>query len=224
MASSITWGKQRFVVCSYTENMADLVLVKKRQNCCAGSRVYVQEDVYEAFLEKFIKRAEQNVVGNPFDKETFLGPQISAGQHSKIMGMIEKAKVQGAVVATGGKSPGGWFVEPTIFRDVRQDMEIMQEEVFGPVVAVAPFKDVPDVLDKVHDTCYGLAAAVFTSDIKQGLRMAKSIQAGTVWVNCYNMITHAMPFGGYKGSGVGKDLGEEVLGEFTNIKSIRIKL
>lgn len=163
-------------------------------------------------------------MGDPFHPDTFLGPQISAAHHVKIMGMIEKAKAQGAVVASGGSSPSGWFIEPTIFRDVRQDMDIMQQEVFGPVVAVAPFKNVSDVLTKVHDTCYGLAAAVFTSDMKQGLRMAKSIEAGTVWVNCYNKITHQLPFGGCKESGVGKDLGEDVLREFTTCKSIRIML
>ncbi|KAF7529003.1 hypothetical protein G7054_g9957 [Neopestalotiopsis clavispora] len=175
------------------------------QNCCAGSRVYVQEGVYEAFLSKFVKRAEKNVMGDPFHEKTFLGPQISAAHHEKIMGMIEKAKAQGAVVATGGKSPHDWFIEPTIFRDVSQDMDIMQEEVFGPVIAVAPFKDVSDALAK-------------------GLSMAKSMEAGTVWVNCYNMITHALPFGGCRESGIGKDLGENVLSEFTNTKSIRIML
>ncbi|ETS72999.1 Aldehyde dehydrogenase [Pestalotiopsis fici W106-1] len=194
------------------------------QNCCAGSRIYVQEDVYEAFLEKFIRRVEKNVMGDPFHEKTFLGPQISAAQHAKIMGMIENARTQGAVLAKGGESPHGWFIEPTVFRDVRQDMDIMREEVFGPVVAVASFKDASDALAKVHDTCYGLAAAVFTSDLKQGLGMAKSIKAGTIWVNCYNMITHELPFGGCRESGVGKDLGEDVLSEFTNTKSIRIML
>ena len=140
------------------------------------------------------------------------------------MGMIENAKSQGAVCASGGHSPEGWFVEPTIFRDVKQSMDIMREEVFGPVVAVAPFKDVADVLKMAHDTCYGLAAAVFTSDIKQGIRMAKGLEAGTVWVNCYNMISHQLPFGGYKQSGNGKDLGEEAIAEFTQTKAVRFML
>jgi acyl-CoA reductase-like NAD-dependent aldehyde dehydrogenase len=163
-------------------------------------------------------------MGNPFDDRTFLGPQISATQHTKIMGMIEMAKSQGEVLTAGGQSPNGWFIEPTIFRDVQQDMEIMREEVFGPVVAVTPFKDVADVSGKVHDTCYGLAATVFTMNIKQGIRMAKNIEAGTVWVNCYNMLSHQIPFGGYKDSEIGKDLGEATLRKYTNIKSIRIML
>lgn len=198
--------------------------IMSRQNCCAGSRIYVQQGVYEAFLEKFATRAKKNVLGDPFDQQTFLGPQISKGQHTKIMGMIDEAKAQGATLVTGGTSPRGWFIEPTIFRDVGQDMEIMREEVFGPVAAVAPFEDAADALRKVNDTRYGLAAGVFTSDMKKGIRMAKDIEAGTVWVNGYNMLTHQMGFGGYKDSGIGKDLGEDVLGEFTNTKAVRIKL
>jgi aldehyde dehydrogenase (NAD+) len=140
------------------------------------------------------------------------------------MDIIHRAKQEGAVCTAGGRSPGGWFIEPTIFRDVKQSMSIMKEEVFGPVVAVAPFKDVEDVLEMANDTCYGLAAAVFTSNIQRGIYMAKGMQAGSVWVNCYNAISHALPFGGWKESGSGKDLGEEALGEFTQLKTVRFML
>ncbi|KAI8296324.1 Aldehyde dehydrogenase [Colletotrichum sp. SAR 10_98] len=194
------------------------------QNCCASSRVFVHESVYESFMANFVERARKNQLGDPFDKTTFLGPQISGSQHSKIMGMIEKAKTQGAICATGGRSPSGWFIEPTIFRDVKMDMEIAREEVFGPVVAVASFRDEEEALAMAHDTCYGLAAAVFTSDIKQGIKMAKELEAGTVWVNCYNKISHALPFGGYRQSGNGKDLGEDVIYGFTQLKTIGIML
>ncbi|CAI6094853.1 unnamed protein product [Clonostachys chloroleuca] len=191
------------------------------QNCCASSRVYVQESIYEDFLKRFAARARRNKSGDPFDNNTFLGPQIDGNQHSKIMGMIQRAKSDGVGVVTGGTSPDGWFIEPTIFRDVKSSAEIMQQEVFGPVVAVAPFKDIHDVLEKAHDTIYGLAAAVFTSDIKRGIRLSKMLQAGSVWVNNYNMISHALPFGGYGQSGNGKDLGSEGIEGYTQLKTVR---
>lgn len=195
-----------------------------RQNCCASSRVFVHESVYESFIAMFVERARKNQLGDPFDDRTFLGPQISGSQHCKIMGMIEKAKTQGAICATGGRSPSDWFIEPTIFRDVKMDMNIAREEVFGPVVAVAYFRDQEEALAMAHDTCYGLAAAVFTSDIKQGIKMAKQLEAGTVWVNCYNKISHALPFGGYRQSGNGKDLGEDAIYGFTQLKIVGIML
>lgn len=195
-----------------------------RQNCCASSRIYVHRNVYETFLDKFVARAKRNVLGDPSNEETFLGPQIDGKQHSKIMGMIERAKAAGATCILGGKSPGGWFVEPTIFRDVEQSMEIMREEVFGPVVAVAPFDNADHVLTMAHDTCYGLAAAVFTKDLKLGIRMSRALEAGTVWINCYNKLTHELPFGGYKMSGNGKDLGHEALEGFTQLKTVRFAI
>jgi aldehyde dehydrogenase (NAD+) len=161
-------------------------------------------------------------MGSPFDDETFLGPQISSDQHSKILGMIEKALQEGAICATGRKGDfGGWFIKPTVLRDVHQNMTIMKEEVFGPVVAVAPFKNKEDVLELANDTCYGLAAGIFTNRIHEALLLTREIQAGTVWINCYNAISHQLPFGGYKQSGNGKDLGEAALGEFTQTKTVR---
>lgn len=184
----------------------------------------MQRSIYETFLEKMVARARKNVAGDPFADDSFLGPQISAQQHARIMGMIDKARAQGAVCATGGGSPQGWFVEPTIFRDVTQLMDVMQEEVFGPVLAVAPFDDIDDVLRKAHDTCYGLVAGVFTANIRQGLRMARELEAGTVWVNCYGMISEALPFGGYRQSGNGKDLGKAAIDGFTQLKTVRFKI
>lgn len=140
------------------------------------------------------------------------------------MGIIERAKSDGTICVAGGRSPNGWFIEPTIFRDVKQSTELMQDEVFGPVAAVAPFKDMDDVLEKAHDTCYGLVAAVFTSDLTRGVRMAKELRAGSVWVNCYNMISHQLPFGGYRQSGKGRDLGYEALEGFTQLKTVRFRL
>lgn len=139
------------------------------------------------------------------------------------MGMIETAKAEGAVCVTGGKSSSGWFIEPTIFRDVRQDMTIMKEEIFGPVVAVAPFKTKEDALSMANDTCYGLAAGVFTANIKEALFLAKGMEVGTVWVNCYNALTHQLSFGGFKQSGNGKDLGQAAIEEFTQTKTVRFR-
>jgi acyl-CoA reductase-like NAD-dependent aldehyde dehydrogenase len=166
----------------------------------------------------------QNKAGSPFDEDTFLGPQISAGQHVKIMKMIGTAKTEGARLVVGGGSPSGWFIEPTIFADVKPSMQLMREEVFGPVVAVAPFRTSEDALQMANDTCYGLASGVFTSDMKTGMRMARGLEAGSVWVNCYNSISHQLPFGGYKESGNGKDLGGEAMNEFTHTKTVRFML
>lgn len=195
-----------------------------RQNCCASSRIYVHSSIYETFISKLVERARKNVAGDPFDKQTFMGPQIDGRQHARIMAMIERARTQGAKLATGGGSPGGWFVEPTVFRDVEQGMEVMREEVFGPVVAVAPFSTVDEVMDMAHDTCYGLAAALFTQNMSTGLRVAKDLEAGTIWVNSYGAISHALPFGGFRQSGSGKDLGSEALDEFTQTKTVRVNL
>ncbi|EXJ86747.1 hypothetical protein A1O3_03701 [Capronia epimyces CBS 606.96] len=192
------------------------------QNCCASSRIFVQRDIYATFLAKFKTRAERNVLGSPFDGNPFLGPQISGAQHSKILGIIQEAKAEGAVCIAGGKSPYGWFVEPTIFKDVKSTMKIAREEVFGPVVVVAPFDDEGEAIQMANDSCYGLAAGVFTSDIKEAIRITKGVAAGTVWVNCYNAISHQLPFGGYKQSGIGKDLGQASVDEFSQVKTVRV--
>ncbi|KAK4122881.1 aldehyde dehydrogenase [Parathielavia appendiculata] len=156
------------------------------QCCCAGSRIYVQEGIYDKFVAAFKKRAEENKVGDPFHPETFQGPQVSQLQFDRIMGYIESGKKDGATVVTGGERLGdkGYFIQPTIFADVRQDMKIMQEEIFGPVCAIAKFKDEEEVIHLGNDTEYGLAASVHTKDLNTAIRVANKIRAGTVWVNC----------------------------------------
>ena len=201
-----------------------LLNVKRRQNCAASSRVYVQESVYEEFLSKLVSRASKIILGDPFDSNTSMGPQISKAHHAKIVDMITQAKEAGCNCILGGDKGPGLFVQPTIFRDVEQSARLMQEEVFGPVVAVSSFKTPEEALKKANDSCYGLAAAVFTRDIDLGLRMAKSLEAGSVWLNGYNAISHQLPFGGYKESGNGRDLGQEGLNEFTQKKQIRVML
>lgn len=156
------------------------------QCCCAGTRIYVQEDIYPKFLEAFKKRANTNAVGDPFDEKTFQGPQVSQLQYDRIMGYIKSGKEEGATVEVGGDRHGdkGYFIQPTIFSDVKPDMKIMREEIFGPVCAIAKFKDEKEVLALANDSTYGLAAAVHTKDVTTAIRVSNALHAGTVWVNC----------------------------------------
>ncbi|KAH7347886.1 aldehyde dehydrogenase [Plectosphaerella cucumerina] len=196
------------------------------QCCCAGTRIYVQEGIYDKFLEAFKKRAQQNKVGDPFHPETFQGPQVSQLQFDRIMGYIEAGKAEGATIETGGERHGdkGYFIQPTIFSNVKSDMKIMQEEIFGPVCAIAKFKDEDEVIALGNDSTYGLAAAVHTTNLNTAIRVSNALKAGTVWVNCYNMLTHQVPFGGYKESGIGRELGEAALANYTQNKSVAIRL
>ncbi|GAB1313559.1 aldehyde dehydrogenase (NAD(P)(+)) ald5 [Madurella fahalii] len=195
------------------------------QCCCAGSRIYVQDGIYDKFVEAFKKRAEDNKVGDPFHPETFQGPQVSQLQYDRIMGYIKLGIEEGATVQTGGGRHGdkGYFIQPTIFTDVRQDMKIMQEEIFGPVCAIAKFHSEEEVIKLGNESSYGLAAAVHTKDINTAIRVSNALRAGTVWVN-YNMLHYALPFGGYKQSGIGRELGEAALANYTESKSVAINL
>ncbi|CAG8983872.1 hypothetical protein HYALB_00005510 [Hymenoscyphus albidus] len=196
------------------------------QCCCAGSRVYVQSGIYDKFVERFKARAAANKVGDPFASDTFQGPQISQLQYDRIMGYIETGKSEGATVLTGGKRHGdkGYFIEPTIFSNVTEDMKIMQEEIFGPVCSIAKFETEEEAIKTGNHSTYGLAAAVHTTNLNTAIRVANSIKAGTVWVNQYNMLHWQVPFGGYKESGIGRELGEAALANYTQTKSVAIRL
>ncbi|KAL7933472.1 aldehyde dehydrogenase domain-containing protein [Trichoderma chlorosporum] len=196
------------------------------QTCCAGTRIFVQEGIYDKFLEAFKKRALANKIGDPFHHETFQGPQVSQLQFDRIMGYIQAGKDEGATVEIGGERHGdkGYFIKPTVFSNVTADMKIMREEIFGPVAAIAKFKTEEDVIQMGNDSNYGLAAAVHTTDLNTAIRVSNAINAGTVWVNCYNLLHHQMPFGGYKESGIGRELGEAALANYTQNKSVAIRL
>lgn len=196
------------------------------QCCCAGSRVYVQEGIYDKFVARFKARAEANKVGDPFHDETFQGPQVSQLQYDRIMSYIEEGKKEGATIETGGKRQGdvGYFIQPTIFSNVTEDMKIMREEIFGPVCSIAKFKNEEDILKTANNTSYGLASAVHTSNLNTAIRVANGLKAGTVWVNQYNMLHHQLPFGGYKESGIGRELGEAALSNYTQTKTVSIRL
>ncbi len=196
------------------------------QSCCAGSRVFVEESVYDEFVERSISRASKRVVGDPFDPKTELGPLVDQTQFDRVMSHIESGRSEGATLACGGSQIGsrGYFIQPTIFADVRDDMRIAREEIFGPVMCVIPFKGLEEVITRANHTKYGLAAAVWTRDIKKALAVSNGVRAGTVWVNCYNVMDTRAPFGGYKQSGIGRELGEYGLQQYTQVKAVIAKL
>jgi len=196
------------------------------QCCCAGSRVYVQDGVYDKFIEKFKARTAKNVVGDPFAADTFQGPQVSKLQFDRIMNYIQSGKEAGAKVETGGERHGkeGYFIQPTIFSGVSDDMKIMQEEIFGPVCSISKFKTEDEVVKAGNETTYGLAAAIHTTDLNTAIRVSNKLKAGTVWVNSYNLLSYQVPFGGFKESGIGRELGKYALSNYTQVKSVRIRL
>jgi aldehyde dehydrogenase (NAD+) len=202
------------------------LFVNQGQSCCAGSRVFVEETIYDEFVEKSIARASKRRVGDPLDPRTDQGPQVSASQFDRIMGYIESGKREGATLACGGGRVGdrGYFIQPTVFSDVRDEMKIAREEIFGPVMSIIPFKDMDEVIARANRTTYGLAAGVWTRDIKKAHAVANSMRAGTVWVNCYHVLDTRAPFGGYKQSGMGRELGEYGLQQYTEVKTVTIKL
>jgi aldehyde dehydrogenase (NAD+) len=196
------------------------------QCCCAGSRVFVEEKIYDKFVEKSGARARNRTVGDPFDPGTEQGPQVDQPQFDKVMGYIESGRKEGAKLVCGGERVGdrGYFIQPTVFADVQDGMKIAKEEIFGPVMSIIPFKSVDEVVMRANRTEYGLAAAVWTKDITKAHSIANSLRAGTVWVNCYNVLDTRAPFGGFKQSGIGRELGEYGLQQYTEIKTVTVKL
>jgi aldehyde dehydrogenase (NAD+) len=196
------------------------------QVCCAGSRLYVEEKVYDEFVEKSVARAGRRTVGDPFDANTEQGPQIDGTQFEKVMSYIEAGKREGAELLTGGKRVGdrGHFIEPTVFANVQDDMKIAREEIFGPVMSIIRFRDLDEVVERANNTPYGLAAAVWTRDIGKAHAIANNVRAGTVWVNCFDVFDAAAPFGGFKQSGMGREMGEYALQQYTEVKTVTVKL
>jgi aldehyde dehydrogenase (NAD+) len=202
------------------------IFVNQGQSCCAGSRVFVEEKIYQQFVEKSVARAAKRRVGDPLDPNTDQGPQVDQSQFDRIMGYIESGRSDGATLACGGERVGtrGYFIRPTVFADVQDDMKIAREEIFGPVMSVISFKDMDEVIARANHTDYGLAAGVWTRDIKKAHAVANGVRAGTVWVNCYHVLDTRAPFGGFKQSGMGRELGEYGLQEYTEVKTVTVKL
>ncbi|KAL1375269.1 hypothetical protein pipiens_017587 [Culex pipiens pipiens] len=193
------------------------------QCCCAGSRTFIEDKIYDEFVERSAERAKKRTVGNPFDLTTEHGPQVDKEQFNKILAMIETGKQQGAkLVAGGNKYQGlpGYFIEPTVFADVQDDMTIAKEEIFGPVQQLIRFKSLDEVIERANNNDYGLAAAVFSKDIDKVNYLVQGLRAGTVWVNTYNVLSAQAPFGGYKMSGHGRENGEYGLQAYTEVKSV----
>ncbi len=196
------------------------------QCCTAGSRLFVEEKIHQEFVERLAEKAKQRKVGDPLDPTTEQGPQVSQEQLDKIMGYVKLGEKQGARLLTGGERVGkeGFFVAPTIFDNVKDDMAIAKDEIFGPVVSVLPFKKVDEVIERANNTTYGLAAAIWTKDIDKAHLFAKQVKAGTVWVNCYHVVDTTTPFGGFKMSGQGRENGEAALEHYTETKTVTVKL
>jgi acyl-CoA reductase-like NAD-dependent aldehyde dehydrogenase len=198
------------------------------QTCIAGSRLLVQRNIHREFLERLVAFAKTARMGNPMNMDTQIGPVTNRPQFDKILRYMDIAKSEGAVAVLGGERAtrpecgDGWFVEPTIFDGVHNGMRIAQEEVFGPVLAVIPFEDEDDAVSIANDVAYGLAAGVWTQNMRRALTMAERLQAGTVWINTYRAVSYTSPFGGYKRSGLGRENGEDAIKEYLQVKSVWI--
>lgn len=198
------------------------------QTCIAGSRLLVQESIHDKFVEKVVTLAKTAKMGNPLLRDTQVGPVSTEPQFEKVLGYMDIATKEGAKCEIGGKratskeAGEGWFVEPSIYTQVNNKMRIAQEEIFGPVLSVIPFKDEAQAIEIANDIPYGLASGLWTSDIKRVLEVSKQIQAGTVWVNTYRMLSYLSPFGGYKQSGLGRESGSHAIFEYLQTKSVWI--
>ena len=196
------------------------------QCCCAGSRTFVEESVYDEFVRKSVERAKKRKLADPMSTDCEQGPQVDQEQFDKIMDLIDSGKKEGAKLECGGNRHGdkGFFVEPTVFTGVSDEMRIAKEEIFGPVMQIMKFKNIEEVIERANKTIYGLAASVFTSNLDKALMLAQGIRAGTVWINCYDVLESQVPFGGFKESGNGRELGEYGIQQYSEVKAITIKL
>jgi phenylacetaldehyde dehydrogenase len=201
---------------------ASAIFFNQGQCCCAGSRLYVDEKVYDKVVEGVAAHASKIRVGNGFDPSTQLGPLVSEEQLNRVCGYLDSGFSDGAKAVAGGRKVGdkGYFVQPTVLVNTNESMKVVQEEIFGPVVTATPYKDLAELMPKANDTVYGLAAGIWTSNISKAHTIASEMRAGTVWINCYNIFDAALPFGGYKQSGWGREMGHEALELYTETKAI----
>jgi len=202
------------------------VMFNQGQVCCAGSRVFIPKKQYDNVVADMVQHARTIKQGVGLQQDTEIGPLVSQEQHEKVLGYIEKGLAEGAELLTGGTNPfeNGYFVSPTIFANVQDEMTIAKEEIFGPVISALPYEDIDELIDRANNSMYGLAAGVWTRDIAKAHYIANRLQAGTVWVNCYNVFDAASPFGGFKQSGIGREMGSYALENYTEVKSVWISL
>jgi phenylacetaldehyde dehydrogenase len=205
---------------------ASAIFFNHGQCCCAGSRLYVEKSIFDRVVEGVADHAKKIKVGSGLEPDTQMGPLVSEEQLKRVCGYLEAGFSEGATAMAGGQKKGdrGYFVEPTVLVNTTENMKVVQEEIFGPVVAAMPFSDPEEILPRANDSAYGLAAAVWTSDIGKAHRTADALRAGTVWINCYNIFDAALPFGGYKQSGWGREMGHDVLQLYTQTKAVCTRL
>jgi aldehyde dehydrogenase (NAD+) len=200
------------------------------QTCIAGSRALIHRPIYDQFVERLLALAETAQMGNPLDAGTQVGPITTRPQYEKVIDYIRIAKEEGAVCRLGGAAAQrpecgiGWFVEPTIFTDVKPEMRIAQEEVFGPVLSIIPFDHEEEAIRMANGTLYGLAAGVWTKSMRRALIMSERLEAGTIWINTYRAVSYMSPFGGYKRSGIGRESGIDAIREYLQTKSVWIDI
>jgi phenylacetaldehyde dehydrogenase len=212
------------------DGAAFAAFVAAGQTCICGSRLLVQDSIYDEFVERLCEKARAIRIGDPASERTQLGPAISERARRRILGYVDVATREGARIAVGGAQPrldapldGGFFVEPTVIADVRNDMRVAQEEIFGPVAVVVPFSDEADAIAKANDVVYGLGSGVWTRDVARAHRVAGQIEAGMVWINDHHRLDPSSPWGGVKDSGLGREGGWESFHDFTNIRSITVR-
>jgi phenylacetaldehyde dehydrogenase len=201
---------------------ASAIFFNHGQCCCAGSRLFVEDKIFDKVVDGVAGKAEKIRVGSGLEPDTDMGPLVSEEQLKRVCGYLESGFSEGAKAVVGGSRHGdkGYFVKPTVLINTNDDMKVVREEIFGPVVTAIPFRDTDELVKKANNSEYGLAAGVWTRDIQKAHRVASEMRAGTVWINCYNIFDAALPFGGYKQSGWGREMGHEVLEQYTEVKSV----
>src|ERR1700678_2560632 len=201
---------------------ASAIFFNQGQTCCAGSRLFIDKKIFDKVVDGVAQTASKIRVRQGFDPDSDMGPLVSEEQFNKVCGYLESGKKEGAKAVTGGGREGnrGYFVQPTVLVNTTDTMKVVQEEIFGPVLTAIPFTDISEIAAKANNTEYGLAAGIWTREIKKAHALASKLRAGTVWINCYNVFDAALPFGGYKQSGWGREMGHEVLKNYTEVKSV----